>query len=266
MRILFIGDVFARWGRKILKERLNSVKEEYLVDFCIANGENAAGGKGISKAVANELYNAGVDAITLGNHTWDNNDVLSFIDDDYRIVRAYNFPPDVPGNGWISVQADNGQNIIISQLCCRLYMTPFDCPFRAADRLIEEIGNEKIIIIDVHGEATSEKCALGWYLNGRATAVIGTHTHIPTADERILPGGTAYITDAGMTGAYDSIIGMDIDSALKRFLTGMKIPFQVSKRNLKISAVLITVNDETGEAESIERLMIPSLLSGDNQS
>lgn len=258
MRILFIGDVFARWGRRLLHERLTAVKEEYRVDFCIANGENAAGGKGISQSVAKELYAAGIDAITLGNHVWDNNDVLSFIDTDPCIVRAYNFPPQVPGNGWISVEANSGQRVIVSQLCCRLFMTPVDCPFRSADALLEEIGNERIVIVDIHGEATSEKVALGWYLNGRVSAVIGTHTHVPTADERILPGGTAYITDAGMTGAYDSIIGMDIETATQRFITGMKTPFRVAKKNVKMSALLIDVDEKTGKARSIERLLVSS--------
>ncbi len=263
MQILFIGDVFARWGRKILKDRLNFIKEEYRIDFCIANGENSAGGKGISRAVAKELYDSGVDAITLGNHTWDNNDVLSFIDSDSRIVRPYNYPPGVPGNGWTSVPSHSGQTVVISQLCCRLFMSPMDCPFRAADCLLEEIGNERIIILDIHGEATSEKVALGWYLNGRVSAIIGTHTHIPTADERILPGGTAYITDVGMTGAYDSIIGMDIESSMRRFMTGMKIPFQVSKKNLQISAVIITIEERTGKASAIQRVMIPANLEGE---
>lgn len=261
MRILFIGDVFARWGRKIIKERLNAIKEKHRIDFCIANGENAAGGKGISKAVARELYDAGVEAITLGNHAWDNNDVLTFIDSDPRMVRAFNFPPGTPGNGWTSIESNSGQRVVVAQLCCRLFMSAVDCPFRAADRMLDEMRGERIVVVDVHGEATSEKAALGWYLNGRASAVIGTHTHIPTADERILPGGTAYITDAGMTGAYDSIIGMDIETSIKRFQTGMKIPFHVSKRNLRISAVVVEVDERTGKARSIERLLDPPNLS-----
>lgn len=266
MQILFIGDVFGRWGRNILKERLNAIKEEHRIDFCIANGENAAGGKGISKAVAQELYNAGIDAITLGNHAWDNNDVLTFIDTDCRIARAYNYAPGVPGNGWISVEALSGHRVIVAQLCCRLFMSAIDCPFRAADSMLEEIGNESIIVVDIHGEATSEKMALGWYMNGRVSAVVGTHTHVPTADERILSGGTAYITDAGMTGAYDSIIGMDIDSSTKRFITGMKSPFQISKRNVRISAVVISVDEETGKARSIERILVPPNLSESYES
>lgn len=261
MRILFIGDVFGRWGRNILKERLNAIKEEHRVDLCIANGENAAGGKGISTAVSQELYKAGVDAITLGNHAWDNNDVLSFIDSDPRIVRAYNYAPGVPGNGWISVEAPSGHRVIVAQLCCRLFMTAIDCPFRAVDAMLEEIGNEPIVVVDIHGEATSEKMALGWYMNGRVSAVVGTHTHIPTADERILSRGTAYITDVGMTGAYDSIIGMDIDSSMKRFITGMKTPFQVAKKNARLSAVIISVDEETGRAHAIERLLVPPNLS-----
>ncbi len=257
MKILFIGDVFARPGRAVLKDNLQSIIEEYKIDFCIANGENSAGGKGISKAVAQELYDAGVEAITLGNHAWDNKDVLSFIDTDTCIVRAYNYPLDVPGHGWTSVTAQNGCNIVVAQLCCRLYMTPIDCPFQAVDKMLEEIGNQAIILVDIHGEATSEKMALGWYMNGRVSAVIGTHTHVPTADERIMSGGTAYITDAGMTGAFDSVIGMDIETATRRFVTGMKVPFRISKHNLKVAGVVISVDEKTGNAESIERILYP---------
>jgi len=256
MRVLFIGDVFGRPGRKALESQLGYLKSFYGADFCIANAENAAAGKGITYDVAQELYAAGVDIITLGNHAWDNKDVFSFIDDDRRIVRAYNYPPGVPGRGFTTFETPLGTKITIAQIFARLFMLNVDCPFRGADNLLRETGDDHILILDLHGEATSEKVALGWYLDGRVTAVIGTHTHIPTADERILPKGTAYITDVGMTGPYDSVIGMEIETATERFLTTLKKPFKVATENVKISGVLITVDDLTKKAVSIERLLV----------
>ncbi|HQH72123.1 MAG TPA: TIGR00282 family metallophosphoesterase [bacterium] len=256
MRILFVGDIFGRPGRIALANHLTGLKSRYHVDFCIANGENAAGGKGITREVAQAIYAAGVDVITLGNHAWDNKDVFTFIDEDRRLVRAYNFPPDVPGRGFVSCRTATGQEITVAQLCGRVFMTPVDCPFRRAEDLLREIGKSTVCLIDIHGEASSEKSALGWFLDGRVTAVIGTHTHVPTADERILPGGTAYITDVGMTGPYDSIIGMDIDSVIKQFKTSIRVPFKVASQNVHIACVLITTDPESGRALSIERIFM----------
>ncbi|MBD3266023.1 TIGR00282 family metallophosphoesterase [bacterium] len=262
MRILFIGDVFGRPGRHALAAHLKSFKSEKEIDFCIANGENAAGGKGLNPKVAEELFSYGVDCITLGNHTWDNKAILTIIDIDSRLVRAYNYPPNVPGFGYSVFTLSSGEEIVVTQLLCRVFMATVDCPFRGADAFFEEIGQDRIVLCDLHGEASSEKVALGWYLDGRMTAVIGTHTHIPTADERILPGGTAYITDVGMTGAYDSIIGMDIESVTNQFKTTMKSPFKIAKKNVKIAGTIVSIDETTKKATSIERF----LLSAENES
>lgn len=254
MRVLFVGDVFGRPGRSALEKHLQTIKKKYLVDFCIVNGENAAHGKGITQECAKQLYHSGADVITLGNHAWDNKDVFNIIDRDERLVRAYNFPPSVPGRGYVTVVTPAGYKLTVAQLCMRLFMMPVNCPFYGADALLKEIGQGHPIIIDMHGEATSEKVALGWYLDGRVSAVIGTHTHVPTADERILPKGTAYISDVGMTGAYDSVIGMDVDMSVSRFLTSMRVPYRIATDNVKISAALISIDEDTGLSQSIQRI------------
>ncbi|MDX9753684.1 MAG: TIGR00282 family metallophosphoesterase [bacterium] len=256
-RILFVGDVFGRPGRHALERCLKSIKNQYRIDFCIANGENAAGGRGLNQKVAKTLYEYGVDCITLGNHAWDNKNIFTFIDSDPRIVRAYNYPPNLPGRRFTTLEVRSGLHIVVAQLLGRVFMSHVDCPFRGAEEMLREIGPGKIIFCDVHGEATSEKVALGWFLDGKVTAVCGTHTHIPTADERILPMGTAYITDTGMTGAYDSIIGMNIESVTRQFVTSMKSPFKIALDNIKVSAVVITVDETTRKAVSIERILIP---------
>ncbi|RJP26304.1 MAG: TIGR00282 family metallophosphoesterase [Candidatus Omnitrophota bacterium] len=257
MRILFIGDIFGRPGRNAIDSHLRQIKSQYNVDFCIANSENAAAGKGITHDVARQLLNAGADVLTLGNHAWDNKDVFSFIHDERRLVRAYNYAPGLPGYGYATIETPGGITITVSQLLGRLFMKNVDCPFRKADELVDAVKDSDIIIIDIHAEATSEKVSMGWYLDGRVSAVIGTHTHIPTADERILPKGTAYITDVGMTGPYDSVIGMDIDVATQQLITTLKKPFKIAQHNVKIAGVLFDVNETTGKAKSIERILIP---------
>ncbi len=257
MKILFIGDIFGRPGRDALDSQLRYIKSHHHVDFCIANGENAAGGKGITYDVSKQIFNAGVNVITLGNHAWDNKDIFSFIQDEPNLIRAYNYPPGLPGNGYVTIQTPRGIKITIAQLLGRLFMKHVDCPFRKADELLQQAGDSNVIIIDMHAEATSEKVTMGWYLDGRVSAVIGTHTHIPTADERILPNGTAYISDTGMTGPYDSVIGMDIEVATQQLITTIKKPFKIAKNNVKISTVLLDVDESTGKSRSIERQLYP---------
>lgn len=256
MNVLFIGDIFARPGRTLVKNCLPEIKEQYQIEFCIANGENAAGGKGITQKVANELYSAGIDVITLGNHTWDNKDVFTFIDDDANLIRPLNFNPTLPGKGYTTLSIRHGIKITVVQLCCRVFMMQVDCPFRKIDDFLQQTDTDAIIIVDLHGEATSEKMAMGWYLDGRVSAIIGTHTHVPTADERILPHGSAYITDVGMTGPYDSVIGMEIEPITHQFLTSIRASFKVAKDNVKLSAVVVSFNESTKKATSIRRIMI----------
>lgn len=256
MKLLFVGDVIGQPGRKIVKEKLNKLKQAYNIDLCVINAENASGGRGLNRKTADELYESGANILTLGNHSWDNKDIFNFIDTDPNLIRPFNYPPQVPGRGFITFETPNGCMVSVAQLCCRLFMGNADCPFRSSERLLEKISDSTIRIIDLHGEATSEKMALGWYLNGRVTALLGTHTHIPTADERILPNGTAYITDVGMTGPYDSVIGIRIDSSTKQFITGIKQNHKVATENVKLCAVFINIDDVSGKASYIERIMI----------
>lgn len=255
VKILFVGDVFGRPGREMLERQLPPLKQSLNVDLCIVNGENAAGGRGITYEVAKQLYGAGADIITLGNHAWDNKSVFSFIDEDACMVRPMNYPSGVPGRGFTSLQTKQGHTIVVAQVLCRLFMQMVDCPFQALDAFLANHSENDIIIIDTHGEATSEKVSMGWHLDGRVSAVLGTHTHVPTADERILPKGTAYITDVGMSGPYDSVIGMDIDTALTGFLTTLRKPFKIASENVKLCAVYLEIDEQSGAALSIERVV-----------
>ena len=254
LNILFIGDVFGRPGREVLTRRLPQLRSQYGVHLCIANGENSAGGKGLTYDVAQQFYDSGVDAITLGNHSWDNRSIFSFIDHDKRIVRPANYPEGTPGRGATVVKASEGTPVVVAQFLCRLFMNPINCPFHAADEIYEQYGSHKVFFMDLHGESTSEKIAMAWRMDGRYSAIVGTHTHVQTADERILPNGTAFITDAGMTGSHDWVIGMDIDTAVTSFVSGIRQPFRIAKDNVKIMGVLIKVNKETGCAVKIERI------------
>ncbi|MCX8053690.1 MAG: YmdB family metallophosphoesterase, partial [Armatimonadetes bacterium] len=207
LRILFVGDVVGSPGRRALGKMLKALRSRLDANLVIANGENAAGGLGITRTTAAAILESGVDAITLGNHAFTKKDMLAYVDSEPRILRPANYPPEVPGRGWGVFEATTGDRVAVANLAGRTFMAPLDCPFRAADTIISEIGGEpKTLIIDMHAEATSEKLAMGWYLEGRVSAVIGTHTHVQTADEKVLPGGTAYITDAGMTGVHDSVL------------------------------------------------------------
>ncbi|HHV29701.1 TIGR00282 family metallophosphoesterase [Acetivibrio mesophilus] len=254
MKVLFIGDIFGNPGRKAAKEMIQKLKRERQIDFCIANGENAAGGSGITYVVAQELYKSGIDAITLGNHTWSKKEITNFIDSDNNIVRPANYPSELPGKGSTIISGEKGK-IGILNLMGRVYMDSIDCPFKAAERELEYLkSNCKIVVVDMHAEATSEKCALAWYLDGRVSCVLGTHTHVQTADERILPFGTAFISDVGMTGPYDGIIGVNREIVIQKFLTHMPVRFEVAHGTVQFNAVYLEIDEKTGKTMNIERI------------
>jgi metallophosphoesterase (TIGR00282 family) len=263
VRILFIGDIFGRPGRTIVRQRLPELVKGG-VDLVIANGENAAGGFGITPAIAEELFELGIAVITTGNHIWDKKEIIDFFESGdgnpyspaNRVLRPANYPPGLPGRGTYEGCTQAGVPYAVINLQGRVFMAGSDDPFRAADELLKQI-NAKVILLDMHAEATSEKAALGWYLDGRVTAVLGTHTHVPTADERILPGGTAYQTDVGMTGPYNSVIGVEKDIILKRFLTNMPLRFEPATGDTRFCATLIECDPATGRASAIERIMLP---------
>lgn len=256
LRVLFIGDIVGKPGRSVVKALLPGLIEKLRIDFIIANGENAAGGFGITEKVAKELFQLKINLITTGNHVWDKKEDIPYIAKEPHILRPFNYPPGVPGQGSI-IYAFNGLKIGIINLTGRVFMMPVDCPFRTGLSEVERISKEtKIIIVDFHAEATSEKMALGYYLDGMVSAVVGTHTHVQTADERLLPNGTAYITDVGMTGPLESIIGIEVPQIIERFLYQMPKKFEVAKGRTVFSAVLIDINTKTGLARSIQRLYL----------
>lgn len=256
MKVLFIGDVTGKPGRRLVAARLAELRRAHGVDVVIANGENAAGGMGITADAAAELLDAGVDVLTGGNHTWHHREAYELLDGSPNILRPANYPPGVPGRGAAVVRTSAGVEVGVLNLQGRVFMPELDDPFRAAREEAEALrASTPIVIVDFHAEATSEKIAMGWYLDGRVTAVVGTHTHVQTADERILPQGTAYITDVGMTGPRDGVIGMAREIILERFLTQMPARFQVASGPAQLNAVLIA-SDGDGRADSIERLQI----------
>lgn len=254
MNLLFIGDIFASSGRGIVADNLQRIISTEKIDLAIANAENAAGGFGITPLVADELFSFGLDVLTSGNHIWDKREIYEYLDRQPKLLRPANYPPELPGSGAVLVKARNGVPCAILNLQGRTHMPPTDCPFRKADQLLAEIPPEvKVRFVDFHAEVTSEKVAMGWHLDGRVSAVVGTHTHVPTADTRILPGGTGYQTDAGMTGPYDSVIGARVDTAIKRFTTGMPIRLETAKNAVELHAVIVTVDVETGKAQNVRR-------------
>lgn len=256
MRILFIGDIVGRPGRVAVKTLLPQIREEFLVDFVVANAENAAGGLGATPEIIQELLGLGVQAITLGNHTWRKKSLVPSIHTFASVLRPANYPDGVPGKGTVVMTLPDGRKIGLLNLLGRVYMDPFACPFETARRELARLRKDTdTLIVDMHAEATSEKTALAFHLDGQCTAVIGTHTHVQTADERILPSGTAFITDAGMTGPAESVIGMDPDRAIKRFTTGMPSEFKVASGRARLCGVVVESDDETGRAKSIERLV-----------
>jgi metallophosphoesterase (TIGR00282 family) len=250
MRILAIGDIIGKPGRQAVTQLLPSIKQEYAVDLTIANAENVAGGIGVTPDTANELLKAGADVLTSGNHIWAHKDILPFLDSDMPILRPLNYPQGVPGRGYLVI---NG--VLVINLIGRTFMNNYDCPFRTMDTLLAGFDNKPlVIVIDFHAEATSEKVALGHYLNGRVSAVLGTHTHVGTIDAQILSAGTAYVTDIGMTGPIDSIIGDDPENVLHRFLTQLPYRLSAGKGKTVLNAMLVKTDDTTGKAISIERI------------
>lgn len=256
MFLLVVGDVHGRPGRRILKEHLPRLRARYDARFIIANGENAAGGAGLSREVADEILGAGVDVITGGNHIWQHRDAYELLDAETRIIRPLNYPPGVPGRGTTVATSKDGVPVAVLNLQGRVFMPEVDDPFRTVRAEIEGVRERaRIIVLDFHAEATSEKVAMGWYLDGKISALIGTHTHVQTADERILPQGTAYISDVGMTGPRDGVIGMDRERILERFLTALPVRFEVASGPAQLNAVVVDIDEETGKARRIERIL-----------
>ena len=257
MKVLFLGDVFGKPGREILKKKLPSLVEENNVDFIIANGENAAGGIGITPDICETLLYMGVDVVTSGNHIYKKREIYDYIDRQPRLLKPANYPPSTPGSGYHIMSDKKNNKIAVINICGRVFIDYFDCPFRTIDKILNNVRKETpVIIVDFHAEVTSEKVAMGWYLDGRVSAVVGTHTHVQTADERILPGGTAYITDVGMVGPRNSVIGVKKENIIKKFLTMMPQKFTVSEDDYLVNGVVININEKNGRAESINRLNI----------
>jgi metallophosphoesterase (TIGR00282 family) len=263
LNILFVGDIFGSAGRRIVREHIGHVREAHDVELTVINAENAAGGFGVTPQIAEELFDLGADVLTTGNHVWDKRELLDYLSSvpadseerARRVLRPANMLPRLPGYGVFEGVTDSGVEFAVVNLMGKVFMSGTNDPFNAANDLLAGI-KAKVIVVDFHAEATSEKVAMGWHLDGRVTAVLGTHTHIPTADERILPGGTAYQTDVGMSGPYDSVIGVEKELALHRFLTGMPGKFEAAKGNPKMCAALITCDATTGRASAIQRIML----------
>ena len=258
MRMLCLGDIFGKPGRKLIQEKLHSLLHEYRIDFCIANIENAAGGFGITPQIADELLNSGIDLLTSGSHIWDKRAILPYLSEQPKLLRPHNYPRGTPGTGIYTGDTRCGVRVGVLNLQGRVFMAAIDCPFTTGLTAIEHIRKQtSIILVDFHAEATSEKQAFGWYVDGRVTAVLGTHTHVQTADERILPRGTAYITDLGMTGPHDSVIGSVPDLALDRFLLQMPNRLEPATGNLRICGALIEIDESNGHALDIQRINLP---------
>ncbi|MBD3367699.1 MAG: TIGR00282 family metallophosphoesterase [Candidatus Eisenbacteria bacterium] len=256
MRLLFVGDIVGRPGRRAVSRLLGGIVDERSVDFVVANCENAAGGIGVTPKIADELLARGIDVLTGGNHTWNRRDVFDYLDSSERILRPANYPPGAPGRGAAVVTSRSGVPVGIVNLEGRVFMRQIDCPFREGRRLVDELLAETpIVLVDIHAEATSEKLALGWYLAGRASAVVGTHTHIQTADERILEGHTAYITDAGMTGPWRSVIGVRTELSVARFVTGLPQRFETADGPSVLSGFLVDIDETTGAARAVDRVL-----------
>jgi len=255
VKILFIGDTVARAGRSIVHEHLHLLQTEHAVDLTILNCENAASGFGVTPKIADEFFDWGVDVLTSGNHIWDKKEILPYLNENPRILRPANYPADNPGRGTLILKTRTGNEAAVLNLQGRVFMPPTDDPFRVADRELADLPPRvKVIFVDMHAEATSEKVAMGWYLDGRVSAVIGSHTHIPTADETILPGGTAYQTDAGMSGPFMSVIGVIKEGAIRRFMTQIPDKLESASLDARLNGVVIDVDSTSGKARSIERV------------
>lgn len=254
MNILFVGDIYASAGRRILADHLRDIIEVQRIDLAIGNAENAAGGFGVTPSVAEELFGLGLDVLTTGNHVWDKREVYDYLARQPRLLRPANYAAEAPGRGVVVARARNGVDCAVLNLQGRTYMAAINCPFRTADEILSGLDpGIKVRFVDFHAEVTSEKMALGWYLDGRVSAVVGTHTHVPTADTRILPGGTAYQTDVGMTGPYDSVIGVRKEIILERFLTALPVRMEAAKGKPELHAVILSVDRETGKATGFRR-------------
>jgi 2',3'-cyclic-nucleotide 2'-phosphodiesterase len=255
MIILFIGDIFASPGRHVVGDHLLEIVSREKVDLVIANGENAAGGFGITPNIAQELFGIGIEVLTTGNHVWDKREIYDYLTREPRLLRPANYAPETPGTGLYIGRARNGTPYAVISLQGRVHMPATDCPFRKADELLASLPVDVVVrFVDFHAEVTSEKMAMGWYLDGRVSALVGTHTHVPTADERVLPGGTAYLTDVGMTGPYESVIGVRKDEVLHRFKTSLPVRFEAASGQVELRAVVIAVDETTGRATAIRRI------------
>ena len=255
MKILLIGDIVGRPGRVIIERSLVALREERQIDLVIANCENAAGGAGITPSVADDLFRAGVDVLTSGNHVWRKKEAFELLKLDHRVIRPANYPDGAPGSGSTIVETLSGQKVGVLNVMGRVFMEALDCPFRTAERELARLTLvTPVIIVDMHAEATSEKVAMGWFLDGKVSCVFGTHTHIPTADERILPKGTAFITDVGMTGPYDSVIGRRVDQILERFLHQLPMRSEVADGNIQLRGLIVDIDSKTGKASAVERI------------
>jgi 2',3'-cyclic-nucleotide 2'-phosphodiesterase len=263
LNILFVGDIFGRAGRRILSEHLGHLRQAHQVELTIINAENAAGGFGLTPQIAEELFDMGADVLTTGNHVWDKRELIEYMNSaaangserPRRVLRPVNFQPRVPGHGVFQGTTESGVPYAVIDLMGRVYMNATNDPFTAINDTLAEV-TARVIVVDFHAEVTSEKVAMGWHLDGRVTAMLGTHTHIPTADERVLPGGTAYQTDVGMSGPYDSVIGVEKEMVLRKFLTGMAGKFEAAKGNPKLCAALVTCDPATGRATAIQRITL----------
>jgi metallophosphoesterase (TIGR00282 family) len=258
MNILMVGDVFGEPGRAALRKLLPRLRRQHEIDMAVVNVENAAGGSGVMPPMIREFLDAGADVLTSGNHIFKKKEIIPAISKENLLLRPANYPPGTPGFGYVTVKA-GPYRVGVLNLMGRIFMEPIDCPFRKADEIVPELAREtRVILVDMHAEATSESVAMGWYLDGRVSAVVGTHRHVQTADERVLPGGTAYITDLGMTGPIDGVIGVDRDIIIQRFLTQMPVRFEPAKGPAALRAVVIAVDPDTGRATSIQRLDVPA--------
>lgn len=256
-RLLFIGDIVGKPGRELVRRGLPALVAHHAIDLVIINGENSAAGFGITPDIAEDLFEYGAQVITGGNHSWDKKEIVPYLADQPRLLRPANFPAGTPGHGRVVVEATNGVKVAVINLIGRVFMTALDDPFAVALTELAAVGDEaKIVFVDFHAEATSEKVAMGWHLDGRVTAVVGTHTHVQTADSRVLPQGTAYITDVGMTGPHDSVIGVDRRAVLARFLTGLPQRFETSTENPRLHGVVVAADEASGRAVSIDRLSL----------
>jgi hypothetical protein len=256
MKIFFIGDIMGSPGRKAISALLHKIVDRHSIDLVVANGENASGGIGITPEVAEQLFQMGIDVMTTGNHIWKHKEIQSYLETNDRLLRPANYPAGTPGRGLTIIETAAGESAAVLNLEGRIFMNPLDCPFRVADRELASLPPEvKVILIDMHAEATSEKLALAWYLDGRASAVIGTHTHVQTADERLLPGGLGYLTDAGMTGPSDGVIGMDRQVIIDRFLSQLPQKFKVAGHNIQLQGIVLDI-DSKGKCLGLERIQM----------